>query len=98
MVHESRFSPRDDEPDFETVFDEGEDPSLAVVQAVTAFKGVESNEIDRLYDSIDADELDALLQSAGTGVQVSFRFESCEVVLNSEGQICLFGGESIPCA
>jgi hypothetical protein len=93
MVNKGSFSPRGAEPDFETIFDEGEDPSLAVVRAVAAFRGVEPNGIDPLYDAIDADELDGLLQSTGTGVLVSFRFEGCEVVVTNEGQICLFEGE-----
>lgn len=54
---------------------EGEKPSIAVISAVSEHAGVEPLELPPLYDSVDADALDALFASlAAKTTPTTFRF------------------------
>lgn len=66
-------------------------PSIQIIRHVADEKEVSTEELAPLYETIDPDALDAVLQSqtnrgAGTG-QVQFQYEGYNIVATSDGQI-----------
>lgn len=98
-------SPRDDEGEstspeqsrvevFHTEYGEYESPTQAVVTAVSAVEGVEPAGMERLYDSIDPDALDALMaEPVGDGddgaIEVEFRYAGYRVRVRNDGGVVL---------
>jgi hypothetical protein len=71
-------------------WDEGIEPTVAVVHAVLAATGREETELDPLASRIDADALDRLLTREGeSGVSVSFAYEGFEVTVYADGTLIL---------
>lgn len=63
--------------------------SLAVIQAVAAYRDVEPTEMDDiLCDYVDPDALDALIRDGGTGpVTLAIQMDDQLVVLSNEGYL-----------
>lgn len=63
---------------------EADEPMMTVIEAVAKFKGVDETSLAPLNDAVDVDALGTLF---GTGVadpaglQVTFEYEGCEVVV-----------------
>lgn len=72
-------------------WDDSEDPSTAVVEAVAAVTGQDPLEMPCLYDSLDVEALDGLLTSdraeARGNVAVSFAYDGAFVWVDSGGAI-----------
>lgn len=70
---------------------DGKRPSIAVVEAVSATTGREPTELSPLYEYLDGEALDTLLQSGSAhrnGVaEVSFFYEGVGVSVGSDGHI-----------
>lgn len=65
-------------------------PSVAVVGAVADALDADPLELGPLFETVDADALDALLQGGGGGaVEVSFAFAGCDVTMSGDGRIRL---------
>lgn len=66
---------------------------LTVVRAVSAVTGKDPTEIDPLYEFVDPDALEELLQSlrSAEGARgersVTFRFDGCTVFISAEGEL-----------
>lgn len=56
--------------------------SHQIVVAVADRAGVETSELPRLYDSIDPDALNAMVEHGGANLQISFSFAGYEVVVD----------------
>ena len=73
----------------------GDSPSSAVVEAVAATTGAEPPEMSLLYDVIDPEALDRLVNRASHGPQgsgeltVSFTYEGCRVDVTSTGRVAV---------
>lgn len=63
--------------------------SLAIVSRVADAEGVESRELAPLYESVDPDALDALVDSVTGGSTLSVQFTYCGyvVTVNADGVI-----------
>ena len=67
-------------------------PSIAVIETVAIAVDREPTSIEPLYESVDPDALDALVQSNGAptdsdSVTVSFRFAEQQVTVHGTGEI-----------
>lgn len=82
----SRFHTRHD-------WGDGDCISTTVINAVAAVVGKAPSDLQPLYDAIDPDALDSLLRSfrcteaGGDRAVVAFRFDECEVTVESDGTI-----------
>jgi hypothetical protein len=65
--------------------------ATSVIESVSAVTGDAPPDIDPLYDALDPDALDALVASLrnGSGGTVSFRFNGCDVTVDSAGRIAV---------
>lgn len=65
------------------------DVSFLVVVAVAAVEGTDPERLPPLYDSVDPDALDAVLDTAGdgAGMNVSFEYEGYEVRTRPSGRV-----------
>ncbi len=69
--------------------------STAIVECVADANGVDPCALDdRLYDHVDPDALDTLLNTGGRGqgtveVNVSFRMAGCEVTVDNTGMVVI---------
>lgn len=68
--------------------------SMAVVEAVAEFNGVDRVALDALYDTVDPDALDALFsargsRSAGAVRRVDFLFNGTDVTVFASGELVL---------
>jgi hypothetical protein len=73
-----------------STWEEGENPSSAVVDAVVAATGRDLTDARPLYDYVESDALDAVLVAArenGRAVTVRFDYDGVEVVVDSDGGI-----------
>ncbi|RZH68779.1 HalOD1 output domain-containing protein [Natrinema altunense] len=79
--------------DFVTTFEPADErPSTAVVTAVAVFRDVPPIELSPLYDAVDPDALDAVVEHAqrvdeGGTHRVWFTYEGAEVGVRSDGEI-----------
>ena len=65
-----------------------ESPSAKVIQAVAARTGTNPKSLPPLYETIDPDSLDSLLDSAeGGDVEVEFEYAGCHVVVDDTEQV-----------
>lgn len=75
--------------------DSATDPvSMRVVEAVARSRGTHFTELPSLYETVDPDALDALfskrsdgLPPGENGVEVSFTYAGCEVIVGSNGEV-----------
>lgn len=63
-------------------------PSQAVVDAVATAEERDPIELSPLYDSIDTDALDALLEDP-QGIDVTFRYEGYTIVIRENAEVLL---------
>ncbi|MFB6121836.1 MAG: HalOD1 output domain-containing protein [Haloferacaceae archaeon] len=72
-----------------------DDLGTTVVQAVESYAGVDASALPPLYESVDAEALEELLEpresSPGGNVDVRFDYEAFEVVVTSDGLILARG-------
>ncbi|RAW45649.1 hypothetical protein DQW50_07820 [Halorubrum sp. 48-1-W] len=78
---------------YTTVFESAEDASVcvAIVEAVSAVIGTEPTRLDPLYDVVDTDALERLIETGGTNVEVTFSFEGCRVAVFGDGGVVVTG-------
>jgi len=93
--------PEDGEPvpdsnsTIQTEFDwESVTPSTAVIETIAIAANTDPSEVEPLYDSVDSDALDRLLQSTGTrptngSTTVSFAVSEYEVSVHSDGTVAV---------
>lgn len=66
-------------------------PSIEIVERVADAKGVAAEELTSIYEAIDADALDTLIQSetdGGAGIShLQFQYEGYTIVAAADGQI-----------
>lgn len=62
------------------------EPSVRVVEAVAAATGADPLEMAPLYDAVDPDALNAILES-DAGSRVAFEYAGCDVVVSAEGVV-----------
>lgn len=67
-------------------------PSAAVTESVAVAENCPPTEVDPLYDHVDPDALDAMMQSkgavgSGNITTVVFRFGEYEITVHSDGEI-----------
>jgi hypothetical protein len=90
-----RFSDDEDTPTQFVTYEWGEEvqPSTAVVEAVAATTGQEPTDLPPLYDCVDGEALDTLLQSGSASrsgpIDVRFRYEGVMVTARSDGHIAI---------
>ena len=86
-----RHSERAGRPEFECAFEADESPSHGVIRAIAAVKGVEPTGVAPLYDFIDPDALDAMVDgTTGAGasdVCVSFRVNGLAVEVSGDRHV-----------
>lgn len=63
-----------------------------VVCAVANANGVDTTDLEPLYDSIDPEALDALFKPGVDGT-VRFAYEGCDVVVHGDGNVRVDGAE-----
>lgn len=65
-------------------------PTMALITVVADVLDVDPLDVDQLYDAVDTDALNRLLQS-GSGdddpLRISFTFSSCDVMMSSDGHV-----------
>lgn len=66
---------------------ESDQPSLTIVEAVAAATDREMTDLPPLYDTIDADALDTLVNGESSSVAVSFQYADTEVTVGGNGSI-----------
>lgn len=86
---EVRYVPEDDV--YTTTFDPGSDPpSVAVVESLAEVRRMDSAEMDPLYDAVDADALDALIERpVDSRVTVTFDVDGFEVTVSNRGDVSI---------
>jgi hypothetical protein len=67
-------------------------PSQSVVERVAAREGVDHTELTPLFDAIDPDALDKILDTSphtGSALQVSFTYHGYDVTVTGDGEVRL---------
>lgn len=69
--------------------DDSENASLSwrVIEAVAEEEGVDPREMSVLYDAIDTDALEQLVDSADASGEVSFAYNGYELAVDGRGRI-----------
>lgn len=63
-------------------------PHEAVLQAVAQTSGLDPIELDEpLYEAIDPEALDTLIESSADGVSVTFQYHGCIVTVNGSAGV-----------
>lgn len=64
---------------------------MSIVEKVAAHKGIDPLQIEPIYDVIDPDALDAIVNSADsrddTPLQVEFEYSGCTICVTSGGDV-----------
>lgn len=78
---------------YTTVFESTEDTSVcvAIVEAVSTVIGTEPTRLDPLYDVVDTDALERLVETGGTDTEITFAFEGCRVAVFGDGGVVVTG-------
>lgn len=79
---------------FQSRVSSDERPSEAIIRSLAAIEGVEPTELDTLYDSIDIEALDEILDSAVVGEDqqspvVEFVASGYRIVISGDGRIAI---------
>lgn len=72
-------------------------PSHAVVERVAAREGVEPTELTPLYDVVDPDAVDTLVErtvGSGSSLKIQFKYHGHDVTVTGEGVVHLDEGRS----
>lgn len=73
-------------------------PSQAVVERVAAREGVDHTELVPLYEAIDPDALDGLIETSGRDdpvLQIGFTYHGYDVTVTGDGGVHLTTGGDI---
>lgn len=66
-------------------------PSVAVVERVAALDDVDPTELEPLFETIDPEALDGLVESTTdseeSGLQVRFEYQGYEVTVTADGEV-----------
>ena len=75
----------------DSVTGSGTDRSLSfeIVEEVAAMRGVPSTELEPLYTVVDPDALENLFADSSRHGRISFEYEGCTVVADSEGRVAV---------
>lgn len=93
MEHNDGRSPSDSgETEFRTWFSADVSTAYTVIEALAAVNGVEPDELDRLYGSVDPDALDKLFEKPvrlpdQRDLHVEFTASGCRVIVRDDGGI-----------
>ncbi|GGN88140.1 MULTISPECIES: HalOD1 output domain-containing protein [Haloarcula] len=80
------YDPKTDS--YRTTFSPAEtSTSIAIVDALTDIRHCSTADLEPLYDTLDTDALDALVESAESSVQVRFSLDGFGVLVSSTGRI-----------
>ncbi|WP_081443517.1 HalOD1 output domain-containing protein [Haloterrigena turkmenica] len=69
-----------------------ESASQAIIRGIAAVKGVPPRNFQPLYDSVDPEALDGLLEHSrrhSTDTSVEFTHDGCSVLVRSDGEITI---------
>lgn len=65
--------------------------SMTVIETVAEAKGVDTLDLEPLYDVVDPDALDAFVRPSGASTpattEVSFSMDGCDVVVQGDGEV-----------
>ena len=64
-----------------------ETPTTTVVNAVAETKGIDATELEPLYESIDTDALNELLDSPKSQIDVTFKYGEYLVEVTTDGEV-----------
>ena len=64
-----------------------ETPTTTVVNAVAETKGIDATELVPLYESIDTDALNVLLDSPKSQIEVTFKYGEYLIEVTTDGEI-----------
>jgi len=94
MIDELDYDPETD--CYRTTFDaDAISASAAVVAALSSICGSDPSNMDPLYESIDTDSLNAIVESGSDSpVSLSFEFDEFDVTVTSDGTIEITPPES----
>lgn len=72
-----------------TAFERAEDTSVcvAIVEAVSTVTDTEPTRLDPLYDVVDTDALERLVETSGTDTEITFSFEGCRITVFGDGGV-----------
>lgn len=84
---------RGNSEDHTTVFERADDTSIcvAIAEAVSAVTNTSPTRLDPLYDVVDTDALERLVETGGTDTEVTFSFEGCQVAVFGDGGVVVTG-------
>ena len=80
------------------VTDEAVPPSQAVVERVVACEGVDQTELVPLYEAIEPDSLDRLVETSrrnNSALQIEFTYHEYDVTVTGDGEVHLAREEDI---
>lgn len=69
-----------------------ESPTRAILRGVAALKGAKETDLDPLYDSIDVDAMEEMMEHSrnrDTKARLKFSFEGCTIHVGDEGDITI---------
>ncbi|WP_317176186.1 HalOD1 output domain-containing protein [Halomontanus rarus] len=67
-----------------------ESPTQAILRGISALKGIDETDLDPLYNHIEADSMERLIEHSrdyDSKVSIKFSFEGCVVRVDGEGDI-----------
>jgi len=64
-----------------------ESASVAVMEALAAIRHCEPTDLEPLYDSVDPDALDRVVESSSNGVRVTVHIDGFEVVVTGDRRL-----------
>lgn len=67
----------------------GESVLMNTVDAVADFKDVPASELAPMYDSVDPEALEQLVDGSGSPVHVTFRYEGLDITVRTDGRISI---------
>ncbi|MFC5277831.1 HalOD1 output domain-containing protein [Halorubrum rubrum] len=75
--------------DHTTVFEQSEDASVcvAVVEAVSTVTDTDPMRLDPLYDAVDSDALERLIESGAADTETTFAYEGCRITVSGNGGV-----------
>ncbi|TYL36061.1 hypothetical protein CV102_24280 [Natronococcus pandeyae] len=70
-----------------------ETPTTTVVNAVAEIEGIDATELEPLYERIDTDALNVLLDSPKSQIKVAFKYGEYLVEVTKDGDVTVEVGE-----
>lgn len=75
--------------------EEHQTPAVAVISALAEINGNSPDELTPLYDTIDPDGLNSVIDSGTEEVTVEFEHDGCEVVVRADETVIIEPQEGI---